>query len=246
MLALLDFLREMRKGVSKQSYLFFVLIGIFLVYYNQGEAEEVPVDNIKIKPKPVVDNKIETNNEVERALEELKKQLFFLHSKYSTNDFALVDSAILKRRLETLTEKAQNLVKALEAEESAMNVVKDALKEGIRNMKDFNAKMDEKYPMSKPEPKIDMKEERVEPASIWKDVSELPSCYTEVLLRDDSSIVRGYYYPENGFFTILSENKDRSVGVVTVASLKKYCTVTDFINSFEQMQKDIEELKKCQ
>ena len=49
MLALLDFLREMRKGVSKQSYLFFVLIGIFLVYYNQGgDAAQAQVEKDKI------------------------------------------------------------------------------------------------------------------------------------------------------------------------------------------------------
>jgi len=32
-----------------------------------SEFEEVPVDNIKIQPNPVVDNKIETNNEVDKA-----------------------------------------------------------------------------------------------------------------------------------------------------------------------------------
>lgn len=98
--------------------------------------------------------------------------------------------------------------------------------------------------LSKPEPKIDIKEERVEPVSIWKDVSELPNHYTEVLLKGNSSVARGYYYPSNGVFTILNEREDRSVGVVTTKALQKYCTLTDFINSFEQMQKDIEELKK--
>jgi len=122
--------------------------------------EELPEDNIKIQPKPVVDNKIETNNEVDRALEELKREINYLENK------GIIDfEAYLKLRT-----RSQNLVDALEAEESAMNVVKDALKEGIRNMKDFNAKMDEKYPMSKPEPKIDMKEER-------KEVNEVDKAY---------------------------------------------------------------------
>jgi len=51
----------------------------------------------------------------------------------------------LQQKYENLKQAAQNLVDALEAE---------------------------KIVMSKPEPKIDMKEERVEPVSIWKDVSD--------------------------------------------------------------------------
>lgn len=92
---------------------------------------------------------------------------------------------------------------------------------------------------SKPEPKIDMKEERVDPRSIWKDVSELP----EGLV--DEGIVewkRGGYslgMTAHGRFLASAGNV-----VSSGESVAKFTSLADFINSFEQMQKDIEELKR--
>jgi hypothetical protein len=60
--------------------------------------------------------------------------------------------------------------------------------------------------MSKPEPKIDMKEERVEPVSIWKDVSE--------------SIYHCNFSPD------------------------QLCLYEKFIESFKQIQKDIQKLMR--
>lgn len=96
---------------------------------------------------------------------------------------------------------------------------------------------------SKPEPKIDIKEDRVEPVSIWKDVSELPKHDCKIYLKWNSGYIQegNYECTMNGFsfgrglVNYASDLLDKTIG---------YCTLTDFINSFEQMQKDIEELKK--
>lgn len=50
-----------------------------------------------------------------------------------------------------------------------MNLVIDALKNGIKQMKDFNSKLDEKYPMSKPEPEIDIQKPSVDSINNWSD-----------------------------------------------------------------------------
>ncbi len=98
--------------------------------------------------------------------------------------------------------------------------------------------------MSKPEPKIETKKERVEPVSIWKDVSELPNSYCEVLVTDNYKVGRGYYDPKKGYLTTLFESNNDNAAFYLTTGLRKYCTLADFINSFEQMQKDIEELKR--
>jgi len=92
----------------------------------------------------------------------------------------------------------------------------------------------EKTVMSKLEPKINIKEEHVDPVSIWKDVSELPDDFKgDVIIKDRDGYVKndwlqGASKPHFG--------KD---------FLKyKWCYLHDLINSFEQMQKDIEELKR--
>ena len=156
--------------------------------------EELPEDNEAPNP---VDFKKEEVNEVERALEELKREINYLENK------GIIDfEAYLKLRT-----RSQNLVDALEAEKTVM---------------------------SKPEPKIDIKEEHVDPVSIWKDVSELPDDFKgDVIIKDRDGYVKndwlqGASKPHFG--------KD---------FLKyKWCYLHDLINSFEQMQKDIEELKR--
>ena len=90
----------------------------------------------------------------------------------------------------------------------------------------------EKTVMSKEEPKIDMKEERVDPVSIWKDVNELPPEFNNYIVRGKN---------KNAFLI-----KDVSAIDEFVKSPygKEFTTLTNLINSFEQMQKDIEELKQ--
>lgn len=233
--------------------------------------EEIPEDNLQ-ETKEV--------SEVDKALEELKKNIKLTNYNWLTS----IDYKNLKQT-------AQNLVDALEAEKSAMNVIKDFLKEGTKNMKDFNAKMDEKYPMSKPEPKIDMKEERVdlpniklpfaysftnaskesvffggkeiksgerivmtklsvEPVSIWKDVSESPEEITNIhdtaipcLVKDALGYTTIATFSVDAFYDWRKPHKAMEQGYLSTKSPIKWCYLHDFINSFEQMQKDIEELK---
>lgn len=107
--------------------------------------------------------------------------------------------------------------------------------------------------LSKPEPKIDIKEERVEPASIWKDVSEL--CCQEiedlVLIKNEREVFIGAMawfdaIGEYGLVKIRINNRKSYPKIELETNVVGgYLTLTDFINSFEQMQKDIEELKKC-
>ncbi|MEI7578591.1 MAG: hypothetical protein WCJ58_00970 [bacterium] len=184
-----------------------------------------------------VDFKKEEVNEVDRALGELKREIALCGGGMKPAETEG------ERRMANVfyyfLGKAQKLVDALEAEKSAMDAVKDTLKEGIKQMKDFNAKMDEKYPMSKPEPKIDTKEECVDPVSIWKDVSELP----EGLL--DEGIVKWRRGGHSLMLTAQGKFFDSSGHRVSSGeSVAKFISLTDFINSFEQMQKDIEDLER--
>ncbi len=85
----------------------------------------------------------EWNTAEEKEVSEVERALEGL--KYHAQIMHYFDK---EAALEDIKTASRNLIKALEAE---------------RN---------ERAVMSKPEPKIDMKEERVEPVSIWKDVSE--------------------------------------------------------------------------
>jgi len=207
--------------------------------WNMSEVNETP--------NPV-DFKKEEVNEVDRALEELKKALLKPISADLSEDVA----KSWRDQYFLVCHAGWNFVNAWEAEKFAMNVVKDALKEGIRNMKDFNAKLDEKYPMSKLEPKIDMKEERVEPVSIWKDVSELPRSLNgaAVFYKRDRQTFIGKALTFNGsannFYIMIrpDSNSDHFQNILGNKDIDKVCLVSDLINSFEQVQKDIEELKR--
>jgi hypothetical protein len=186
---------------------------------NLQKLEEVKVNQT---PNPVDLEKKEVNK-VERALGELKDAL----TKQDNNEshsylYAVISTA------------AQNLVIALETEKE---VTQEDWEKYHANHK-YKSEYQEDI-MSKPEPKIDMKEERVEPVSIWKNVSELP----EGLV--DEGIVewkRGGYslgMTAHGRFLASAGNV-----VSSGESVAKFTSLADFINSFEQMQKDIEELKR--
>ncbi len=78
-----------------------------------------------------------------------------------------------------------------------------------------------------------MKEERVEPVSIWKDVSELPDA--ELFGAENLVLVKA----DSGH-KILTEWKDI---MPSRTVFKKFCRINDLLNEHEQMKKDIEELK---
>lgn len=97
---------------------------------------------------------------------------------------------------------------------------------------------------SKEEPKIDMKEERVETVSIWKDVSKLPfGCEDVVVKFNNGESMFGYCRNRKVFSGLIDDGGDFYVTEITTEG-SKFCFLSDFINSFEQMQKDVEKLKK--
>jgi len=106
------------------------------------------------------------------------------------------------------------------------NLLEFSYQDGGKTLKIFCSKNQD---MSKPEPQIDMKEERVDPVSIWKDINKLQ--------RLPFDYARKISINQNGYFGIRSDNE-------SYIGDEKFCTLSDFINAFEQMQKDIEELKK--
>jgi hypothetical protein len=182
--------------------------------WNMSEVNETP--------NPVDLEKIEVN-EVDRALEELKGEINYLENK------GIIDfEAYLKLRT-----RSQNLVTALEAEKKSR--ASETNKIGVSQDKNDKKQAIFAHPLeSKPEPKIDMKEKRVEPVSIWKDVSELPDDFKgDVIIKDRDGYVKNDWLqgaPKPHF------GKD---------FLKyKWCYLHDLINLFEQMQKDIEEIRR--
>ena len=132
--------------------------------------------------------------------------------------------------IHTLTMYAKKLVAALEAEKMPeVGCGKEA----------YN-----KWVMSKPEPKIDMKEERVEPVSIWKDVSEEIDNQSIIFVNKAGYARLAEYWNDKIYF-IEGDSGDVKAHCIDKNYYgKKFCTLTDFVNSFEQMQKDIEELKR--
>ena len=145
-----------------------------------------------------------------------------------------------------VNEKAKNLVTALKAEKANTKTGWKETKGNKLSWDEFRDKHGEPQAedMSKPEPKIDIKEECVDPINIWKDVSELPKICGTVLVKwkNLTGIQMAYFYAgDESFYTDSNcANEDEFVK----QNIEKCCLLTDFINSFEQMQKDIEELKR--
>lgn len=200
---------------------------------NLQETEEVKVNKT---PNPV-DLEKEEVNEIERASNLLRLAIGSAEARAMVGETGIVEKVL---------SRAKSLIDALEVEKAGMNLVKDALKDGVKQMEEFNQRMDEQYPMSKPEPKIDMKEERVEPVSIWKDVSELPEKFFEdVLIKNENNEI----YCQNlfGEYVENARNGDYSDYSRKFVENSKYCTLKTaqiILDYFEQMQKDIEELKR--
>lgn len=177
-------------------------------------------------------------SEVDRALEELKECI----KNESTTKYRII------------FEKAQNLVNALEAEKTERAVISKPEPAAEKNEQAYyeaiskyaeGIKAHSFYPyepckycsdskayadyMSKPEPKIDIKEERVDLASIWKPESEFNKGVNDgdkiILLKLTDGRV------------ILTDKPYEIYGA------DKFCRFTDLVKSLEQMQKDINELK---
>jgi len=172
-------------------------------------------------------------NEVEMALEKLKLKLkddVWCESQYH---YELLD--LIK-----------NLINALDNQKNE-NSYHDAISQYPKGVKAHSL-----YPykpckccsdpevyaefMSKPDTKINTKEERVDQVSIWKDGDELK----ELENQNENFLIR----TKDGrvLMPILSNifTDDNEIN----KNIKEATTLTDFINSFEQTQKDIEEIKK--
>lgn len=160
-------------------------------------------------------DKMNRENEIERALEELQQRI------WNSTSFIFPKDDLLERskQLIEVRNAAQNLINVLKAEKN----------------------------MSKPELKTDIKKECVEPASIWKDVSELPEVDHDcIICTNKGKMAFTMYQHTDKNFTYQVDEIDSTVSNRSFNPHKmlKYATLTDFINSFEQMQKDIEELKR--
>lgn len=97
--------------------------------------------------------------------------------------------------------------------------------------------------MSKLEPKIDMKEECVEPVSIWKDVSELLEYqnYHVIGKMKDGKCIFGFPYQlKDGVSTI--RNID-NIGGNDKIYFKCFSTLTDFVNQVEDMEARLRKLE---
>ena len=101
-----------------------------------------------------------------------------------------------------------------------------------------------KEDMSKPEPKIDMKEERVDPVSIWKDVNEKIDNQSIIFVNKAGYARLAEYWNDKIYFIEGDSGDVRAHCIDKNYYGKKFCTLTDFINSFDQMQKDIQNLTK--
>ena len=173
--------------------------------------------------------KKEEVSEVERALEELKE---VLGASYK------------------LDIRAQSLVNALEAEKRPSIKYVQHLESQLAEMTEAFERLTKEKDMSKPEPKIDMKEECIEPVSIWKDLflGELDVNNDELyLMQYDGGVRLGVVLHHDA----LDEYAISIIGKGIYPEIEqkaiyadKCCSLTDFVKSFEQMQKDIEELKK--
>ena len=162
-------------------------------------------------------------SEVERASNLLRLAIGSAEARAMTGETGIVEKVL---------SRAKSLIDALEAEK--LGDKKEVLGDNLGEKQASNLEASVPNNMSKPEPKIDMKEECVDSVSIWKDVGELSAIHQgneniEIILKS------------SGGDCNLTAMGDESL---YFKNMSKYCTLTDFINSFEQMQKDIEKLKR--
>jgi hypothetical protein len=173
-------------------------------------CEELPEDSLQETEEEPTTKK---NLQVERALEELKYSLARKDNhEFKGHVFFHGYKKHWKPLLDLLNAikyAAQNLVDALEAEKTVMAISGSS---------------------------FDMKEERVDPRSIWKDnddLKELDKRNEQFLVRlKDGRVIMPI------LSNILTDDKQSN------KNIKEATTLTDFINFCQQTQKDIEELKQ--
>jgi hypothetical protein len=187
----------------------------YIGYNNKAIISDDQILNaVGLRPNPV-DFEEEKVNEINRALKKLKLKL----NEFEDNHSGWCESEYHFELLNSIT-NVINAWYSLYEEGGNEEVQPEFWLEG-----------------SKEEPKIEMKEERVEPVSIWKDGDELK----ELEKQNEKFLIR----TKDGrvLMPMLSNifTDDNEIN----KNIKEVTTLTDFINSFDQMQKDIKELKTC-
>lgn len=189
-------------------------------------------------------------SEVERALEVVRREMSSVVYPPSEDNY--------RRAMAALRTKVHNLINALEAEKSLSLKNEEKMDAKKFDSRGVDTKQDAKPEITvyfqtpvdssrgfnsetwrdvtakdvgelKPELKIDMKEERFEPVSIWKDVSEIKWASEWIAETTGGDAI---------FIDTISEFYESQ------KFIDKICTLKDFINEHKQMQKDIEDLKR--
>jgi predicted nuclease with TOPRIM domain len=112
------------------------------------------------------------------------------------------------------------------------------ISEKIKEVKKLRAELIKNYNSQQTE---QVQEEKEKPKSIWKDVSELPERKRNFLVRTAKfgDLFCWFDFALGNFIMKIDEEEI----CVPTFEVQKYAPLTDFINAFEQMQKDIQELK---
>ena len=168
-------------------------------------------------------------SEVDKALEELKKRLRiqFGYSLVEIGETSLSERVRLVKEFEgSLDHYMKILVNAMEAEKS-----------NGKKQVETEKKMEEETCKAALDKELASIHEQEKPKSIWKDVSELPNANYEegFLMLDNAKYVLGCF----NIYTKRWYAPSATVDIIPV----KVATVTDLINAFEQLQRDVEELK---
>jgi hypothetical protein len=154
-----------------------------------------------------------SNSQEKEKVSEVEKALEELKERLSFHHHPFCDK---------LFSSAQNLVTALEAEKD----------------------------MSKPEPEIDMKEECVEAKeidvptkSIWKDVKEVIDNQSIIYVNKAGFARLGEYWNDTMYFIEGDSGDVRAHAFDKGYYVKKFCTLTDFVNQVEDMEARLRKLE---
>ncbi len=221
--------------------------------------------------------KNETRYKVEKAKEEIKKEL-----EWWKNIESRLDLFELKNNFRYIIRASQNLLNALDEQEKLCEF-EDGKKQvetekkveegkcakcgksfgegefaikGSNNKFYCSYKCEEKkcplcgikfIPLGETTAKFcspDCEVESEKPKSIWKNISELPSAiYVQLIVKfdkDDNGMCLIYDAYEEGIF----KGSNLLIEEIKKESIQSWCTLTDFISYFEELQERVSKLEK--
>jgi len=232
--------------------------GSFISAEKSCECKPNYVASNYIREEPNSQEKEEIS-EIERVLEESKR---ILRERYSNPEYGQ----------ELLADTLKNLVIAVEAgkiesrrgiaeytpsdfmkhmercEDALKNMPKPAVTFQTPDQPELGFNSPTWSDVSKQEPKIDMKEECVEPVSIWKDVSKLPEEMQGQVLVAMKDGAKGltYYTSSTGDFSVFLRHKyGNTFDNISVVkeNIERWAYLTDFINQVEDMEARLRKLE---